>query len=251
MPAVALAIALAVNTAPQQTAHAQRTARTATPAPTPTNPAYDASLFFDPNATSNRFKALRWRKFGPFRGGRVVAVAGCENATIAVDPRVKTSTADLVARFSAAIRVRDRINDAVECSLRIEDIQAQLDARVKMATDSTYAKRVGDAAKALRGKLESVRSELYEVGCHVDQCTLDQPIKLYNMLISLSYQVRVGDYAPTQQHGEIYTDLSGKTDVQLQKLQQLEDTDLNALNKLLEELNLPKVFVPARVKVVS
>ena len=40
------------------------------------NPAYDSSLYTSPTATSSRFKALRWRLVGPFRGGRVDAVAG-------------------------------------------------------------------------------------------------------------------------------------------------------------------------------
>src|SRR4051794_19749352 len=40
------------------------------------NPSYDSSLYFSPAATSSRFKALRWRLVGPFRGGRAVAVTG-------------------------------------------------------------------------------------------------------------------------------------------------------------------------------
>src|SRR5688572_15681440 len=57
---------------------AQRTPRPterATPAAL-LNPAYDSSLYSNPSATSSRFKALRWRLVGPFRGGRVDAVAG-------------------------------------------------------------------------------------------------------------------------------------------------------------------------------
>ena len=38
--------------------------------------AYDPSVYSSPMATSARFKALRWRNVGPFRGGRAVAVAG-------------------------------------------------------------------------------------------------------------------------------------------------------------------------------
>ena len=37
---------------------------------------YDSSLYSNPAATSARFKALRWRLVGPFRGGRAVAVTG-------------------------------------------------------------------------------------------------------------------------------------------------------------------------------
>ncbi len=60
--------------APQH-ATAQR-ARAAQPTPTAGHPAYDPALYSNPAATNPAFKALRWRLVGPFRGGRVDAVAG-------------------------------------------------------------------------------------------------------------------------------------------------------------------------------
>jgi photosystem II stability/assembly factor-like uncharacterized protein len=165
---------------------------------------------------------------------------------IIADPRVKTPRADLVAQFDAAIKARDRITDVVDAAQRIEDFQSQIDDRAARTKDQPYAKRVSDAATPLRRRFEAIRAELYEVGCHVDQCTLDQPVKLYNMLITLNAQVQTGDYAPTKQHGEVFAELSGKVADQLRKLQQLEDTDLAALNRLLGELNLPAVFVPPK-----
>ncbi len=166
--------------------------------------------------------------------------------TLVVDPRVKTTAAELAQQFTLALGVRDRITDVSEGALRIEDLQAQLDQRVSQAKDQPFAKRVSDAAKPLRDKLEAIRAELYEVGCHVDQCSLDQPVKLYNMLITINAQVQTGDYAPTRQHGEMVTDFSAKVGDQLRKLQQLEDADLAALNRLLTEVRLPVVFAPPK-----
>ncbi|MFN8573719.1 MAG: glycosyl hydrolase [Gemmatimonadaceae bacterium] len=165
---------------------------------------------------------------------------------IVSDPRVKTPQSELLAQYELAIRTRDRLTELVDGTLRLESIQSQLDARASQVKDEPFAKRVGDAAKDVRKKLEVVRSELYEIGCHVDQCTLDQPIRLYNMLLSLNAQVQTGDYGPTKQHGEVFTDLSGKVAEQLRRLQQIEDTDLAAFNKMLEELKIPAVFVPQK-----
>jgi hypothetical protein len=162
------------------------------------------------------------------------------------DPRVTTPQADLERQFALITRIRDRITDVVDGVDRIEDLQSQLDQRMKQAKGSAASARVDSLGKALRGKLEGVRAELYEVGCHVDQCTLDQPIKLYNILITMNSQVQTGDYAPTKQHEEMFVDFSGKVGEQLRKLQSLEDADLTALNKVLGEAQLPVVFVPAR-----
>ncbi|MDH5233420.1 MAG: glycosyl hydrolase [Gemmatimonadota bacterium] len=166
--------------------------------------------------------------------------------TVVADPRVATSTADLVAQYTATRRSVDRINEIVDNVKRVEDLQAQLDDRAKRATDTTMARMLGDSAKAVRTKLEGVRAELYEVGCHVDQCTLDMPVKLYNKFITLNMQLQTGSYAPTRAHGEVYDGLKARLDTQLQLLERIEADDLARFNRLLESLGLPAVHVAAR-----
>ncbi len=166
--------------------------------------------------------------------------------TIQNDPRVTTPAADMERQFALITKVRDRITDVSEGVERIEDLQSQIDQRMKHAKGSAASARVDSLGKGLRDKLEAVRAELYEVGCHVDQCTLDQPIKLYNILITMNSQVQTGDYGPTKQHEEMFVDFSGKVGEQLRKLQQLEDADLAALNRVLSDAQLPVVFVPTK-----
>lgn len=69
--------ALASLLAPAR-AESQRAPRATASAGTaaPAIPAYNPRLYTDPTATNKAFKALRWRLVGPFRGGRVDAVAG-------------------------------------------------------------------------------------------------------------------------------------------------------------------------------
>ncbi len=173
-----------------------------------------------------------------------------KSLAIVADPRVKTSTADLVAQFNASIKVRDRITALTESVTRIEDAQAQIDQRTAQSGDQPFAKKVSEAAKPLRGKFEGLRGELYEVGCHVDECTLDMPIRIYNMLLSINAQIQQGDYGPTKQHGEVSDELAAKLGVTLQKLLKLENEDLADFNKLLKELGLPAVYLPPR-KIIS
>jgi hypothetical protein len=165
---------------------------------------------------------------------------------VIADPRATSTTADLVAQSEASLRTRDRINDLVDAATRIEDIQAQLDQRSAQAKGSPEAKKIADEATSLRQKLEAIRTAIYEVGCHADQCTLDQPIKLYNMLITLNAQLQTGDYAPSKQLGEVLNDLSGKLDVEIRRLRAIEDAELKALNELLKAAGLPHVYVPRK-----
>jgi hypothetical protein len=174
--------------------------------------------------------------------------------TVRADPRVTSSTADLVAQYVAARRVIARIDEVVSEVKRVEDLQSQIDDRVKRLTEGSASAidiaAAKDSAKALRSRLEAVRAELYEVGCHVDQCTLDMPTKLYNKFITLNMQVQVGAYAPTQQHGTMYDGLKAQLDRQLRTLQQLESEDVARLNALLERLGLPPLHLPTRQRVM-
>lgn len=163
--------------------------------------------------------------------------------TVAADPRVTSTTAELSAQYAASQRVIDRITDIVDGVKRAEDLQAQLMDRAKRAADSSVARMLGDSAKAVRTKIEAVRAELYEVGCHVDQCTLDMPVKLYNKFITLNMQLQTGSYAPTKQNGEVYDGLKARLDVQLRELERIERDELSRFNALLQRNGIPAVYV--------
>jgi hypothetical protein len=162
------------------------------------------------------------------------------------DPRVTLSAAEYKAQFDAANAVGARITSITETVQRVQDLQRQLDERARQASSQAYAKEVRDASTALRKKLEGVRAEIYEVYTKADQATLNYPIKLYQMFISLNAQVLEGTNPPTRQHGEITSDLGGKLDVQLKTLQGLEDKELSEFNALLSRLGVPNVFVPKK-----
>ena len=164
--------------------------------------------------------------------------------TVVADPRVTSTTAELTAQYAAARRVVDRVTQIVDGVKRAEDLQSQLMDRAKRTADTSVARMLGDSARAVRTKIESVRAELFEVGCHVDQCTLDMPTKLYNKFITLNMQLQTGAYAPTKQNGEVYDGLKSRLDVQLRELDRIEREELARFNELLQRNGIPPVFVP-------
>jgi len=181
---------------------------------------------------------------------RVRLVAGRDTLTqpltVVPDPRLKVSDADYRAQFTLAMKSTQRISEIAETTTRIEDLQRQLDERVKQTSGQAFADRVKDAAKPVREKLEGVRREIAEVYSHTDQITLHYPVKLYNWFITINAQVQDGDGAPAKQHNEIYAELAGKLGVQLDALSKIEADDIAAFNRLLQELQIPGVYVPPR-----
>ena len=170
-----------------------------------------------------------------------------QSFAVKLDPRLTATTGDLQQTFDLGMKVQGRLNGIVDAFARIEDLQKQIDVRVDQSSELEFAKRVKDAATPVREHLEIVRTELVDWFNHDDQATLHFPIKLYNMMLSLNSQVLGQETRPTKQHGEILDDLGGKVDVQLQRLQQLEATEIKALNTLLQEIGLPPIFVPPTV----
>jgi photosystem II stability/assembly factor-like uncharacterized protein len=172
--------------------------------------------------------------------------------TIVEDPRIQVATADLQKSFDLAIRVRDKITEISDAFNRIEDLQEQIDKRVDQTKDQSYAASLKSATKPVRDKLEVVRTELVDWYNHADQSTLHFPIRLYNMMLTLADQVQSADAAPTKQHGEIFTDLGRKVDVQVRALQQIEASEVANLNKLLIQLGVPPVYVkPVKPKGIA
>lgn len=186
---------------------------------------------------------------------RVRLIAGNDTLTqplsVVGDPRLKISDADYQAQFTLGVRVVERISEIAETVNRIEDVQRQVDERVRLTSSQPFAARVKDAGTAVRDKLEGVRREIAEVYSHTDQITLHYPVKLYNWFITLNSQVQEGDGAPAKQHGEIYTDLAAKLGTQLEALRQIEDQDVVLFNRLLQELQVPGVYLPPRKKATA
>ena len=161
---------------------------------------------------------------------------------VAPDPRLSTTTDEYRQQFALAQQGLAKLTALTESVLRVQDIQAQVDKRSAQAEEAGHGTRVKPLAKELRGKFEGVRAELYEVYTKADQATLNYPVKLYQQFITLNEQVQMGDHRPTDQHAAIYQDLTQRLTVQLTLLRKLEENDLAAFNKLMQELGLPPVF---------
>jgi hypothetical protein len=185
---------------------------------------------------------------------KVRLIAGVDTLTrlftVIPDPRISTTVADYQAQFALAQMVGRQLTALTQSVERVQDIQRQTDERKKQAGGLPQADEIGKSASALREKFEGVRAELYEVYTKADQATLNYPIKLYQMWITMNSQVLEGDSRPTDQHQAIFRDLTARQQVQLDALARLETTDLVAFNELLKKAGLPPVYVPPKKPVI-
>lgn len=132
------------------------------------------------------------------------------------DPRAECSDDDLRARTELALLIRDRMNDANGAVIRIRELKKSLD-------DAAKAKpAVALQAEALSGKLSSVEEEIYQVRNQSGQDPLNYPIKLNNRIGALLGVVLGGDARPTDASYQVFAELTGLLQIQLDRLKELE-----------------------------
>ncbi len=166
-----------------------------------------------------------------------------ESFVLKTDPRLPATQADLQAQFDFLIRLRDRISEANDAVKRIRDVRAQIDAAVKRVEGQDYAEPIREKADAIKGPLAEVENEIYQTKNRSRQDPLNYPIKLNNRIAALANVVASADARPTDQSFEVYEDLSGQLQVQLDRLAEIIRVDIPAFNALIAEHAVPAVIV--------
>ncbi|HET7219512.1 MAG TPA: hypothetical protein VFJ02_15755 [Vicinamibacterales bacterium] len=150
--------------------------------------------------------------------------------------------ADLIAQFTLAKQINDKVSAANEAVIRIRALKEQINDRAAKATDQA----IKTSAQSLVDKLTSVEGEIYQYRNRSSQDPLNYPIRLNNKLAALQGVVEGGDAKPTDQAIAVFKDLSARLDKELGRLDALVKGDLAALNTQFTAQSLPPVKDGAR-----
>jgi hypothetical protein len=161
--------------------------------------------------------------------------------TIQLDPRVKTSAADLQKQSDLLMQIRARANDLHDAINYMKDLHTQLQALRKRHEKNDKAKDLLAQADAVEKKLTPIEQELYQTKAQSGQDLLNWPIMLNNKLLALAGVVESADTAPTKQSYEVFEYLAGKIDPVMAKWKEVKEKDVPALNQKAREIELPAV----------
>jgi len=84
-------------------------------------------------------------------------------------------------------------------------------------------------------------SETNTIGYKGVRDRLDLPVKLNAKLAELTSVVAAADFAPPQQTYDVFREISGKIDLQLQRLDEVMAQDVTGFEHLLRELQIPAI----------
>jgi hypothetical protein len=163
---------------------------------------------------------------------------------VKLDPRIKTSEADLQKQFDLAMKIRQRVNEAHDAVNQIRDLRVQLhNLRARLANDPK-AKPILGAAEALDMKMTPVEDEIIQSKIKSSEDSLNYPLKLDAKYIALASIVESADTAPTQQSYDLLDSLNPLLDAQLARWMEIMSIDVVAFDDMLRKRNVPVIFVP-------
>jgi uncharacterized protein YicC (UPF0701 family) len=141
--------------------------------------------------------------------------------------------------------VRDRVTEANTAVLRIRTIREQVDERLKKVPERRRAE-IQKLADSLMKPLTAVEEEVYQVRNRSSQDPLNFPIKLNNKIAALMGIIESADHRPTDQTYEVFKELSGELEQQLEQMRATLKTELPRLNAALKRENVAPVDPEAK-----
>ena len=166
-----------------------------------------------------------------------------EPIEVAMDPRVKTSTADLQKQFDLMLKLRDRQDEMNKAILSIRDLRGQLLALEKRIGNGASNKNLVDQSAALRKKISDIEHELINPEATASEDELNYPTKLNSKLGSLNQAVDSADAAPTEGEIGVFAELDKQLDAQLARWKAVTGTDVPALNSALRNANISTIIL--------
>ena len=161
-----------------------------------------------------------------------------EKVLVKPDPRVSSTPEDYRKQLDLALQIRDRFSAANQAVIDIRLAKSQLERYA-----STADAKLAAEAKRISGDLTAVEEAIYQTKLRANEDALNFPIKLNNKLAALGSTVSGSDTAPTEQSYAVFKELSAALQVQLDKLQQIDSSEIASFNKLVREQNIPAITV--------
>ncbi|MGO9124492.1 MAG: WD40/YVTN/BNR-like repeat-containing protein [Terriglobales bacterium] len=160
---------------------------------------------------------------------------------VTLDPRIqkRVTAADLQMQSELAYKVWQDI-DALHRSVnQIDGLRANLQTLEKWAAVGSPNSEVIAAAKALDQKMTPVEESLMQVKMRSSEGNLRYPNMLNEQYASFNDLIQSVDQSPTAQQLLVYDDLHGRLSAELAKWQQIQTTDVPALNGLMRKNGVP------------
>jgi hypothetical protein len=164
---------------------------------------------------------------------------------VKADPRIQNqvTAADLQKQGELAAKVQQDIDALHRAVNQIRALRNNLQTLEKWTAAGSSNSAVVAAAKALDEKMSPVEASLIQVKMKSSEGNLRYPSMLNEQYASFNDIIQSIDQLPTAQQLLVYDDLHARLSAQLAQWQQIQSTEVPALNELMRKNGVPTLSV--------
>jgi photosystem II stability/assembly factor-like uncharacterized protein len=164
---------------------------------------------------------------------------------VTIDPRIQkqVTAADLQTQIELADKVKADIDALHRAVNQIRGLRTNLETLEKWTAAGSPNSEVIAAAKALDQKMSPVEEKLINVKIKSTEDNLRYPNMLNEQYASFNDLIQGVDQTPTAQQLLVYDELHTRLTAQLAQWQQIQTTDVPALNDLMRKNGVPTLSV--------
>jgi len=164
---------------------------------------------------------------------------------VTIDPRLQNqvTAADLQMETELAEKVKQDIDALHRAVNQIRRLRVNLQTLEKWTAAGSPNSEVIAAAKTLDQKMSPVEATLMQVKMKSSESNLRYPNMLNEQYATLNDLIQSVDQSPTAQEVLVYDDLHQRLSAQLAMWQQIQATDVPALNDLMRKNGVPTLSV--------
>jgi photosystem II stability/assembly factor-like uncharacterized protein len=156
---------------------------------------------------------------------------------------VKSSQKDLEAQEDLLLRIHRQVDTTIKSINQVRDLRGQLDGWAKRTKDQPGLEGLAKQAEELKEKVLEIEKTLLIPDLRAGWAdTNNAGLRLLAKLSALTGAVNLGDYRPTDAAEEVYSDLSGKIEAQLELLDAAIQGDVSQLNQALTKAGLSGIL---------
>ena len=147
------------------------------------------------------------------------------------DPRLPNTEADYQEQFDYLIKVRDEVTEANQAILDIRALKKDINYLKEKIASNPDAEELKGLLKSFTGDLEVIENNVHMTKNESYQDPLNYGIRINNRLAFLLADQQRGDFPPTDQAVDFFTEVKAELEVELQSLDELIETELPKINE--------------------
>ena len=160
--------------------------------------------------------------------------------TIVKDPRLPNTNDDYQKQFDFLIAVRDQVTRANTAIVDIRTVKKDLDY---LKGKNTIKKEMKDMISAFESKLDVIENNIHMTKNQSRQDPLNYGIRINNRLAFLMADSQRGDYRPTDQAQEFFTEVTKELDVEIAALKALMSEHVSKINGQVSENGMEMISI--------